>query len=190
MPLKKPIEIVTQYGENDSDSTKQKDIAFQYFSGPLFGNALTKRPERYDSNGSKVKNYTSDSNGVKKDSEKFLIDSELGDSNGEIEIDSSDSVIDQPRTQTVKIAPILEQKSKICDLDRVLAPCGQVLGAPESKFGGGPSFGGSKHLSDSNVNKDIEKIETSGFDPKLLELTQDDLISREDDSFQYKLGFV
>ena len=113
VPLKKPIEILTQYGENNSDSTKQKDIAFQYFSGPLFGNALTKRPEKYDSNGSKVKNCTSDSNGVKKDSEKFLIDcelGELGDSNGKIEIDSSDSVIDQPRTQTVKIAPIFGAK--------------------------------------------------------------------------------
>ena len=75
---------MTQYGENNSDSTKQKDIAFQYFSGPLFGNALTKRPEKYNSNGSIVKNCTSDSNGVKKDSEKFLIDCELGDSNGKI----------------------------------------------------------------------------------------------------------
>ena len=46
----------------------------------------------------------------------------------------------------------------------------EVFGAPENKFGGGPSFGGSKPLSDSSVNKDIEKIETLGFDPKLVDL--------------------
>ena len=95
---------MTQNGENANSSvnssTDLRDFKGQYFSGPLFGKLLTKKPvvdtksgRENDSNGSIVADIASDSNGRNIDSSKVPINCELEDSNGENEIkDSHDSV--------------------------------------------------------------------------------------------------